>query len=142
MLTDRLIFAVLAVLAGCSTMPHANASDSFLSLALGSDCFRTALKFRLGMPLFSEPFPCAAVASSGDVCECQMDIYGGHALCCHNGASLLFRHNSIHDILGHAARAAGLSAVVIEKKHQVGAPVSSPATSLFNITIVASSFRV
>ena len=49
-----------------STMPHA--SDWLLAppipglgLALGSDCFRTALKFRLGMPLFSEPFPCAAV---------------------------------------------------------------------------------
>ena len=53
------------------------------------------------------------------VCECQMDIYGDHALCCHNGPSLLFRHNSIRDILGHAAGAAGLSAVVTEKKNQV-----------------------
>ena len=49
-----------------STMPHA--SDWLLAppipglgLALGSDCFRTAVKFRLGMPLFSEPFPCTAV---------------------------------------------------------------------------------
>jgi len=62
-----------------STMPHA--SDWLrappvpgLGLALGSDCFRTALKFRLGIPLFSEPFRCAAAASSGSVCECQMDI--------------------------------------------------------------------
>jgi Reverse transcriptase (RNA-dependent DNA polymerase) len=114
-----------------STMPHA--SDWLrappvpgLGLALGSDCFRTALKFRLGIPLFSEPFRCAAVASSGSVCECQMDIYGDHALCCHNGASLLFRHNSIRDILGHAARAAGLSAVVTEKKHQVEGSNAKP----------------
>jgi len=87
-----------------STMPHA--SDWLLAppipglgLALGSDCFRTAVKFHLGMPLFNEPFPCAAVTSSGVVCECQMDIYGDHALCCHNGASLVFRHNSIRGIL-------------------------------------------
>ena len=106
------------------TMPHA--SDWLLAppvpglgLALGSDCFRTALKFRLGMPLFSEPFLCAALTSTGVVCDCQMDVYGDHALCCHNGPSLLFRHNSIRDILGHAARGAGLSAVVIEKKNQV-----------------------
>ncbi len=52
-----------------STMAHA--SDWLLAppipglgLALGSDCFRTAVKFRLGMPLFSEPFPCT-VTSSG-----------------------------------------------------------------------------
>jgi len=64
-----------------STMAHA--SDWLLAppipglgLALGSDCFRTAVKFRLGMPLFSEPFPCTAVTSSGVVCDCQMDVYG------------------------------------------------------------------
>ena len=57
-----------------STMPHA--SDWLLAppipglgLALGSDCFRTALKFRLGMPLFSESFPCAATPSSGAACD-------------------------------------------------------------------------
>ena len=82
-----------------STMPHA--SDWLLTppipglgLALGSDCFRTALKFRLGMPLFREPFPCAAITSSGVVCDRQMDVYGDHALCCHNGASLVFRHKA------------------------------------------------
>ena len=114
-----------------STMPHA--SDWLLAppipglgLALGSDCFRTALKFRLGMHLFSESFPCAATTSSGAVCDDLMDIYGDHALCCHNGPSLLFRHNSIRDILGHTARAAGLSAVVTEKKDQVEGSNAKP----------------
>src|SRR5690348_4918700 len=90
-----------------------------LGLALSSDCFRTALKFCLSVPLFSEPFACAAVTNSGLACGCQMDVYGDHALCCHNGASHLFRHNSVRDMLGRAARAAGLSAVVTEKKNQV-----------------------
>jgi hypothetical protein len=69
--------------------------------------------------MFSETFPCRAVSSSGEVCNVEMDAYGDHALCCKNGPSYYFRHNSVRDILGHAARAAGLSAVVIEKKHQV-----------------------
>src|SRR6185437_10830405 len=86
----------------------------------------------------SEPFPCTAVTSSGVVCDCQMDVYGDHALCCHNGPSLLFRHNSIRDILGHAARAAGLSAVVIEKKNQVEGSNAKPGDIPSNITIVAS----
>src|SRR6476660_255026 len=67
---------------------------------------RTALKFRFSVPLFSEPFACAALTNSGLACGCQMDVYGDHALCCHNGTLLLFRHNSVRDILGHAARAA------------------------------------
>jgi hypothetical protein len=46
-----------------------------------------------------------------------MDVFD-HALCCHNSPSLLFRHNNIRDI-GHSARAAGLAAVVIEKKNQI-----------------------
>ena len=128
-------------------MPVTGSLIPGLGLALGSDCFRTAVKFRLGMSLFSEPFPCTAVTSSGVVCGCQMDIYGDHALCCHNGASLVFRHNSIRDIFGHAARAAGLSAIVIEKKNQVEGSNAKPgditvqhyhrgfASSAFDITI-------
>ena len=51
------------------TMPHA--SDWLLAppipglgLGLQSDVFRTALKFRLGIPLFNEPFPGPALSSS------------------------------------------------------------------------------
>ena len=80
--------------------------------------FRTALKFRLGFALYSEPFPCPALSAEGKACGEEMDCFGDHALCCHYGPSLLFRHNSLRDILGHSARAAGLSAVV-EKKNQV-----------------------
>jgi hypothetical protein len=60
---------------------------------------------------------------------------------------LLFRHNNVRDILGHAARAAGLAAVVIEKKDQVAGSNVKPgdisvqqyhrgfATSAFDVTI-------
>ena len=86
-----------------------------LGLSLQSDAFRTALKFRLSMPLFDKPFLCPAVSSgTGAVCSAQMDVFGDHALCCLYTSSLVFRHNNIRDILGHSARAAGLAAVVIE----------------------------
>ena len=38
----------------------------------------------------------------------------------------LFRHNNIRDILGHAARGAGLAAVVIEKKNQIDGSNAKP----------------
>ena len=100
------------LLLACS-MPHA--SDWLLAppipglgLGLQSDVFRTALKFRLSRPLFSEPYPCPALSRrGGTVCDDTMDVFGDHALCCHNSTSLVFRHNNIRDILGHSARAAG-----------------------------------
>jgi len=136
----------------CCTMPHA--SDwliappiAGLGLGLQSDVFRTALKFRLSMPLFSEPFPCPTLTNEGKACPYEMDIFGDHAPCCHNGPSLLFRHNNIRDILGHAARGAGLAAVVIEKKYQIEGSNAKPgditvqqyhrgfASTAFDVTI-------
>jgi hypothetical protein len=99
------------------------------------------------MHLFDKPFPCPMLSSTGVVCDDQMDVFGDHALCCHNSPSLLFRHNNIRDILGHSARAAGLAAVVIEKKNQIDGSNARPgditvqqyhrgfATSAFDVTI-------
>jgi ubiquitin carboxyl-terminal hydrolase 44/49 len=139
------------LLLACS-MPHA--SDWLLAppipglgLGLQSDVFRTALKFRLGLSLFDEPFPCPALTSGGTVCDAQMDVFGDHAVCCHNGTSIVFRHNNIRDILGHSARAAGLAAVVTEKKNQIEGSKAKPgditvqqyhrgfASSAFDVTI-------
>ena len=59
----------------------------------------------------------------------------------------LFRHNNVCDILGHAARGAGLAAVVIEKKNQIVGSNEKPgditvqqyhrgfASSAFDVTI-------
>lgn len=139
------------LLLACS-MPHA--SDWLhappipsLGLGLQSDCFRTAMKFRLGVPLFDAPFPCPARGSDGKACGSQMDVFGDHAPCCHHGPSLVFRHNNVRDILGHAARGAGLTAVIIEKKNQVAGSRAKPgditvqqyhrgfATSAFDVTV-------
>src|SRR5206468_3469946 len=96
----------------CCTMSHA--SDWLLvppihglGLGLQSEVFRTALKFRLSIPLFSEPFPCPTLSNEGKSCPYVMDVL------------LCFRHNNVRDIMGHAARGAGLAAVVIEKKNQI-----------------------
>lgn len=133
-------------------MPHA--SDWLLAppiaglgLALQSDKFRTALKFRLGIPLYSEPFPCPALNNASQACGEEMDIFGDHAICCRHGTSFLFRHNNVRDILGHSAKAAGLSAVVIEKKNQIEGSNEKPgditvqqyhrgfSSSAFDVTI-------
>ena len=39
---------------------------------------------------------------------------------------MVFRHNNVRDILGHSARAAGLAAVVIEKKNQIEGSNAKP----------------
>jgi len=118
-----------------------------LGLALQSDKFRTALKFRLGIPVYSEPFPCPALNNAGQPCGDEMDVFGDHAICCLHGPSLLFRHNNVRDILGHSAKAAGLSAVVMEKKNQIEGSNAKPgditvqqyhrgfASSAFDVTI-------
>ena len=118
------------LLLACS-MPHA--SDWLvtppipsLGLSLRSENFRTAAKFRLSIPLFSEAFACPALSGEGKVCGDWMDVFGDHAACCHYGTSLVFRHNNVRDILGHSARAAGLSAVVLEKKNLVTGSKAKP----------------
>jgi hypothetical protein len=76
----------------------------------------------LGLPLFEPGLKCpAASKKTGDtnVCGEDLDIFGDHALCCKFGPSRVFRHNHLRDILGHAAKGAGLSAVVIEQKNQI-----------------------
>jgi hypothetical protein len=134
------------------TMPHASdwlVAPPIPALGLGiqSDLFRTALKYRLGFKLYDTPQPCPAVSKSGDTCGVEMDVFGDHSICCHHGTALIFRHNNVRDILGHAARGAGLSAVVIEKKNQVAGSTKKPgdisvqqyhrgfATSAFDVTI-------
>jgi hypothetical protein len=134
------------------TMPHA--SDWLLAppipglgLSIPNDGFRCALKFRLALPLFDSGLACPASSKGGVICGAQLDSFGDHAVCCKHGTSWLFRHNAVRDILGHAAKAAGLSAVVIEKKHQITGSLKKPgditvaqyhrgfASSAFDVTV-------
>jgi len=99
------------------------------------------------MPLFDKSFPCPSLSSSnGVMCRDEVDVFGDHAVCCLHGPSLVFRHNNVRDILGHAAKGAGLSGVVMEKKNQVSGSSAKPgditvqqyhrgfATSAFDVT--------
>src|SRR5688572_3881442 len=80
-------------------------------------------------------------------CEAQMDVFGDHAICCHNGTSIVFWHKNIRDIHCHSARAASRAAVVTEKKNQIASYRAKPgditvqqyhrgfASSDFDVTI-------
>ena len=143
MLSNEVHLAILSRLKTRSTVRKQNlltactmghASDWLLAapipafgLNMQSDNFRTALKFRLGLPLFDEGLTCPASSTTkGHVCGEDLDVFGDHALCCHFGTSRVFRHNNLRDILGHAARGAGLAAVVIEKKNQITGSQKKP----------------
>src|SRR6185437_6594974 len=99
-LKERSSIRTQNLLLACA-MPHA--SDWLLAppipglgLSLQNDNFRTALKFRLGLPLFDIGLTCSATSSkTGEVCGEDMDVFGDHALCCHFGTSRLFRHNNL-----------------------------------------------
>jgi hypothetical protein len=113
------------------TMPHASdwlVAPPIPALGLGmqSAVFRTALKYRLGIQLYDKPQPCSAMSSSGVACKEEVDVFGDHSICCKHGSSFIFRHNNVRDILGHAARGAGLAGVVIEKKNQVAGSTHKP----------------
>jgi hypothetical protein len=97
-----------------------------LGLSLSSDNFRAALKFRLGLPLFEANLSCPATSREGESCGEALDVFGDHALCCHYGTSRVFRHNNVRDLLSHAATAAGLTAVVVEKKNQITGSKKKP----------------
>jgi hypothetical protein len=97
-----------------------------LGLSLQNDNFRAALKFRLGLHLFEPGLRCPATSKLGEKCGEELDVFGDHALCCHYGTSRVFRHNHLRDILGHSAKGAGLSAVVVEKKHQITGSKKKP----------------
>jgi hypothetical protein len=97
-----------------------------LGLSLPNDNFRAALKFRLGLPLFDANLSCPATSRDGASCGEPLDAFGDHALCCHFGSSRLFRHNNVRDVLGHTAVAAGLTAVVVEKKNQISGSKKKP----------------
>ena len=74
--------------------------------------FRTAVAYRLGLPMLSEEIPCP-------LCEQPINIYGDHATCCTKSGDLIMRHNSIRNLVNSIASDALLSPV-LEKKGILG----------------------
>ena len=66
--------------------------------------FVPALKYRLGLPVFTSEGPCPA-------CLRFSDALGDHALCCGTGGERISRHNNLRDALFDTAVAAGLGPV-------------------------------
>ena len=75
--------------------------------------FRTAVKYRLGVPVLAIETPC-------NLCKQIIDIYGDHATCCTKKGSLITRHNSLRDLICRFA-ADGLLNPQLEKKGLLGA---------------------
>ena len=84
----------------------------------GKDCvlpprhFRTAVAYRLGLPVLNEETPCP-------LCEQPINIFGDHATCCTKSGDLIIRHNALRNLIGHIG-ADGLLSPVLEKKGILG----------------------
>ena len=50
--------------------------------------FRTAVAYRLGVPLVNEDTPCP-------LCQQPINIFGDHAVCCTKPGDIIIRHNSL-----------------------------------------------
>ena len=72
-----------------------------LGLQLRPPEFRTAVLYRLGMPLFPAEGPCVA-------CGRLSDVNGDHAISCASQGERISRHNHLRDALFQAAVSASL----------------------------------
>jgi hypothetical protein len=76
-----------------------------------SAVFQMMIKRFLGVPLIAEPL------SACRACEQNvMDRFGDHAMVCRRGNDKIVRHNKLTQVLGNAARDAGLQPV-LERLH-------------------------
>jgi hypothetical protein len=74
--------------------------------------FRTAIAYRLGVPVLNEKISCP-------MCMQTIDRLGDHATCCTKSGDLIVRHNSIRNLIDRVATDANLSPVM-EKKGILG----------------------
>ena len=75
-----------------------------LGLHMRSNEFVAAIKFRLGMPVYSQEGECT-------FCGANNDIMGDNAMVCRIGGEPISRHNALRDALFNVAAEAGLSPV-------------------------------
>jgi hypothetical protein len=74
--------------------------------------FRTAVLYRLGLPVLNQPKPCPS-------CMQTINIYGDHATCCAKKGDLIIRHNAIRNLV-NAIACDGVLSPQMEKKGILG----------------------
>ena len=77
-----------------------------LGLHLRKVEFLTAVKYRLGLPVYQEVGECPVPG-----CTAASDVYGDHAISCGYGGERIAKHNHVRDALYQAAVQAGLGPV-------------------------------
>jgi len=70
--------------------------------------YRTAVAYRLGVPVLSNELPCP-------LCTQHINIYGDHAICCAKSGDLVIRHNTLRNLVNSIA-SDGLLSPILEKK--------------------------
>jgi len=74
--------------------------------------FRTAVRYRLGIPILLKEISCP-------LCMQTIDVYGDHATCCSKAGDLIVRHNAMRNLVNEIAEDGKLSPV-LEKKGILG----------------------
>ena len=74
--------------------------------------FRTAVYYRLGIPILDKEIDCPT-------CKQTINVYGDHATCCSKSGDLITRHNAMRNLVESVARD-GMLNPVLEKKGILG----------------------
>ena len=74
--------------------------------------FRTAVAYRLGLPLLKEEIPCP-------LCKQTINIDGDHSTCCTRNGDIIIRHNTLRNLIDNFA-SDGLLAPQLEKQGILG----------------------
>ena len=74
--------------------------------------FRTAVAYRLGVPVLDQEIPCP-------LCKQPINVFGDHATCCAKKGDIVIRHNALRNFVDSVGTDALLSPVM-EKKGILG----------------------
>ena len=82
-----------------------------LGLHLRKTEFITAIRYRLGLPIFRTQGECPM-----PVCHANNDVMGDHAISCAIGGERISKHNHVRDAIFKAAVEAGLGPTILIKR--------------------------
>jgi hypothetical protein len=99
--------------------PHANgfitavpSEEDGRDTLLKPRVFRTAVAYRLGLPVLDKDIPCP-------LCKQTINIYGDHATCCTRNGDIIIRHNTLRNLIDNFA-SDGLLSPELEKQGILG----------------------